>query len=112
MAELLTFILERNGARVILAGSATEALSRLEQRRPDVLISNVKLPEKDGSWLIEQIRQVEGAWRELPAIAVTSYTRRFDAEEALRAGFHCFLSKPLDPDELVQEILRLVGQKH
>ncbi|MBD2054597.1 response regulator [Oculatella sp. FACHB-28] len=109
IAELFTFILQEYGAEVILARSAVEALGELGQRQPDVLVSNVRLPNKDGRWLIEQIRHLKGVWSELPAIAVTSYTREVDAEGALQSGFQHFMSKPLDPDELVQEILRLVG---
>ncbi|MBD1868817.1 response regulator [Cyanobacteria bacterium FACHB-471] len=59
IAELFTFILEDYGAEVILSNSAIEALGRLGERRPDILVSNVKLPEEDGRWLIEQIRQLE-----------------------------------------------------
>ncbi|MBD2067288.1 response regulator [Leptolyngbya sp. FACHB-671] len=110
LEALLTFILEGNGARIISAGSAIEALSQLEQRQPDVLVSNVRLPKEDGRWLIEQVRQLEGGGRELPAIALSSYLGEVDAYEALRAGFHYFLSKPLDPDELVQTVLKLAGR--
>ncbi|MBD2057884.1 response regulator [Oculatella sp. FACHB-28] len=108
IAELFTFILQEYGAEVILARSAVEALGELGQRKPDILVSNVRLPEEDGRWLIEQIRHLEGVWNELPAIAVTSYTREVDAEGAMQSGFQHFMSKPLDPDELVQEILKLV----
>jgi len=108
IAELFTFILEEYGAEVVLVNSAVEALGELGQRLPDILVSNVKLPEEDGRWLIEQIRHLEGVWNKLPAIAVTSYTREVDAERALQSGFQHFMSKPLDPDELVQEILKLV----
>lgn len=111
IAELFTFILKEYGAEVILANSALEALARLGQRRPDVLVSNVRLPEEDGRWLIEQIRQLEGMWSELPAIAITSYTREVDSQGALKSGFQHFMAKPLDPDELVQEILKLVGRE-
>jgi CheY-like chemotaxis protein len=111
IAELFTFILEENEAKVVLAKSALEALRKLGQQRPDVLVSNVRLPQENGCWLIEQIRQLEGVWSELPAIAVTSYTREVDAERALKAGFQRFMSKPLDPNELVQQILNLVGRK-
>lgn len=112
IAELFTFILEEYGAEVVLVNSALEALGELGQRLPDILVSNVRLPEEDGRWLIEQVRDLEGAWNELPAIAVTSYTREVDAEGALQSGFQHFMSKPLDPDELVQEILKLVGGSH
>lgn len=112
IAELFTFILEEYGAEVILVNSAVEALSKLGQRRPDILVSNVRLPEEDGRWLIEQIRHLDEVWSELPAIAVTSYTREVDAEGALQSGFQHFMPKPLDPDELVQEILKLVGRNH
>jgi CheY-like chemotaxis protein len=109
IAYLLTFVLQRQGAEVIFAISAEEALNKLGSELPDILVSNIRLPNEDGYWLIEQIRLLEAHWQgQLPAIAVTSYTRDFSEAQALESGFDYFLSKPIDPDELTAHILTLL----
>jgi CheY-like chemotaxis protein len=111
IADLLTFVLMLQGAEVTFAVSAEEALGKLGAELPDVLVSNIKLPNEDGYWLIEQIRSLESHWKgQLPAIAVTSYTRDFSKDRALDAGFDYFLPKPVDLDDLTAHILTLVNQ--
>jgi CheY-like chemotaxis protein len=89
---LLVFILETAGAEVVALGYAEIALRRLESRCPDILLCNVRLPLEDGYWLIRQIRtHACVALRELPAIALTSYTRDVSEVEAFNAGFDLFL---------------------
>ena len=108
VASLFLFILQAGGASVQLAVSAQEGLEKLNFSCPDLLISNVKLPDQDGCWLLQQVRAQGFSQHQLPAIAVTSYTREVHRQEALAAGFQTFLSKPLDPDDLVQAVLQLV----
>jgi CheY-like chemotaxis protein len=109
IAYLLVFILGEAGAKVVLATYATEALRLLETHDPDILLCNLRLPDRHGSWLIKQIRAREVAQgKHLPAIAVTSYTREVSKADVLKAGFHRFLDKPIDADYLVAEVLRLV----
>ncbi|MHC5723654.1 MAG: response regulator, partial [Nostoc sp.] len=77
---------------------------------PDILVSNVKLPDHDGNWLIEQIRvHSTPSIRELPAIAITSYTREVSSHKALNAGFNRFLVKLESPEEIVDEIVHLLS---
>jgi CheY-like chemotaxis protein len=106
--DLFTYILQMYGAEVIVAHSAYEALSQLGLQQPAVVVSNVRLPDQDGCWLVRQLQELEDTLGKIPAIAVTSYTRQFNRQAVLDAGFHHFLSKPVDPNELVREILKLV----
>ncbi|MFN6483592.1 MULTISPECIES: response regulator [unclassified Nostoc] len=110
IADLLIFILEAAGAEVIALTDAEEALTLVESLHPDILVSNVKLPEHDGNWLIEQIRVHSRPFlRELPAIAITSYTRDVSSHKALNAGFNRFLVKLESPEEIVAEIVQLLS---
>jgi CheY-like chemotaxis protein len=111
IAELLIVMLEGVGAHIMWAALAEEALDALEHFQPDILICNVKLPDRNGDWLIQQIRAKElGLPHHLPAIAVTSYSRDFTAKPLLLAGFDCFLSKLQDPHELISTVARLLQQ--
>ncbi|MBD2021367.1 response regulator, partial [Leptolyngbya sp. FACHB-36] len=107
MRELLLTILEQNGIEVRAAASATEALDALEQFQPDVLISDVGMPEMDGYALIRQIRLLPDL-ATLPAIALTAYAGEIDQQQALQAGFQHHLAKPVEPDQLIQVIAALV----
>jgi CheY-like chemotaxis protein len=103
--ELLAFLLEQAGAKVITAASANEALATLTQTQPQVLISDIGMPEMDGYMLIQLIRALppeQGG--EIPAIALTAYAGELNQQQALQAGFQRHLSKPVDPTILMQMI--------
>jgi signal transduction histidine kinase/DNA-binding response OmpR family regulator len=103
--ELIAAMLRRAGAEVTTAASAMEALGRLPIIRPDILVSDIAMPDQDGYGLIRQIRQlpIEDG-RELPAIAVSAYARAEDCARALAAGFQSHLAKPVDPAELLARV--------
>lgn len=101
--NVLAILLQRLGALVEAVGSAKEAYDRVSNRRPDVLISDIGMPDEDGYSLIRNIRQMAGA-RNLPAIALTAYARKQDAEEALGAGYDYHLPKPVAPADLIRAI--------
>jgi signal transduction histidine kinase len=107
--ELLATILRAAGADVTAVGSAPEALTTFTDARPDVLVADIAMPGEDGRSLIRRVRALPpergGA---VPALALTAYARGEDLEQSLAAGFHSHLTKPLDPDELIREIARLV----
>ncbi len=112
VATFLLFLLEEAGAEVTVLTEAIPALAILEELRPDVLLSNVKLPDQDGDWLIRQIRTHESeAVRLLPAVAVTSYLREVAAASLLSAGFDFFLPKLTDPDNLIATVLCAVQKE-
>jgi CheY-like chemotaxis protein len=99
--ELLTITLIRFGAEVRAADSAQQALEIFGQWRPDVLISDIEMPDIDGHTLIGKLRNLEpDEDGTLPAIALTAHARAEDRDRALRAGFHIHISKPVAPTEL------------
>ena len=107
--QVLVMILELAGAKVTGAGSVREALALLETLRPDVLVSDIGMPDEDGYSLIREVRarEIKGA-RGIPAIALTGYVRPEDRARLLAAGFQTHLRKPVDPDDLVATVAALV----
>lgn len=105
VANLFIFILEELGADVVRAFSATEALDVLERCQPNLLLCDLRLPDLDGLHLIRWIRERGIDSNELPAIAISSFSREFNHEAVLRAGFQWYLSKPVDLEELTSQIL-------
>ncbi|MEP0913264.1 response regulator [Leptolyngbya sp. GB1-A1] len=109
VANLLLFILSDAGAEIIWVTQSADAIACLRQFHPDVLLCNVRLPDRDGNWLIREIRRAEsGTTQHLPAIAITSYTREVAADRMLQAGFERFLTKDFDAAQLISTILELV----
>jgi PAS domain S-box-containing protein len=109
MRELADFILTQSGAQVITAASAVQALEILNQSVPDLLLCDIGMPEMDGYSLIRQIRKwspQQGG--NIPAIALTAYAGEINQQQALAAGFQMHISKPVDPEELVQAIVQLL----
>jgi CheY-like chemotaxis protein len=110
MVVLLTYLLETEGAAVTVTTTALEALRVLHKQCPQILLCDLRLPDLDGRQLLEQVRQAPAtASRQLPAIAVTSYSREYGEAAALKAGFDYFLAKPIEPEPLVEAILKLVA---
>jgi PAS domain S-box-containing protein len=101
--ELVQRVLRDVGARVTAAGTAAEALSAFRSERPDVIVSDIGLPEVDGYQLITELRALEerDTATRTPAIALTAYARSEDRTRALRSGYQAHLAKPIDPAELV-----------
>jgi CheY-like chemotaxis protein len=107
--ELVAEILRRSGADVRVAGSAREAFELFERARPDVLLSDIAMPDEDGYSLIQRIRRLGGIVGELPAVALTAYAREEDRARALAAGFQLHLTKPVAPHALVSAIAQLAA---
>jgi CheY-like chemotaxis protein len=108
--EVLAMVLERVGAVVGTAGSVPEALEALAKEHPDVLVSDLGMPDQDGLHLIRQLRAEGHGAKELPAVALTAFVQRDDVEQALAAGFQVHLPKPVDPYDLTSVIARLARQ--
>ena len=106
--DMLKYILDNRGAEVMTAGSAQEALEALDRSKPDVLVSDVAMPDQDGFELIGRLRS-RGPERggNIPAAALTAYTREEDRQRALSAGFQSYVRKPVDPEELVAVVAGL-----
>lgn len=111
--ELLTAILEQCGAVVYQAANITEAIQQLEKNNPDILVSDIGMPDKDGFELIKQVREKENLekGKRIPAVALTAYARVEDRMRTLSAGFQMHVSKPVEPAELVAVIANLTEWK-
>ena len=112
--ELLRRQLADCDAEVFACTTAEEALQLLPAARPHVLVSDIGMPDRDGFWLIEQLRQREastGGSDRTPAIALTAFARPEDRMRALDAGYEKHLAKPAEPAELVMSIAALAGPK-
>ncbi|HEY0407256.1 MAG TPA: response regulator, partial [Pyrinomonadaceae bacterium] len=107
--ELLTVVLESQGALVSAVSSVVEALAAITKLKPDVLVSDIGMPTDDGYALIRRVRALapEDGGR-VPAVALTAYAGDNAREMTLAAGFQVHLAKPIDPTELLASITRLV----
>ena len=113
--RMLVKVLEEVGARVTTAGSASEALSTLATAKanddaPDILVSDVGMPEQDGYELIREVRRRGHKADVLPAVALTAFAHNDDAREAESAGFQIHIPKPVDLRALTVVITRLTGR--
>lgn len=102
--ELVAFILRAHGARVSVAASANEALKFLETEIPNILISDIGMPDMDGYSLMRRLRELPGSAGATPAIALTAYTRELDRHQAEAAGFQRHLAKPVTPAVLLRAV--------
>ncbi|WP_416666874.1 response regulator [Egbenema bharatensis] len=106
--ELLVSILNYAGATVFAASSAIEALNLFRQTNPDVLISDIEMPQMDGCELVRAIQALTAAQETLPVtIALTAYAEEIHQQQALAAGFQLYITKPVQPHELVRTIAML-----
>ncbi|MGF1939579.1 MAG: PAS domain-containing protein [Nostoc sp. ChiQUE02] len=106
--EFIVFVLELAGAIVTSVPSAIAALEVLAQSKLDVLVSDIGMPEMDGYMLMRQIRAMEQG-KPIPAVALTAYAGETDRHQALLAGFQKHVSKPIEPEMLVQTIISLIA---
>ena len=107
--HLIRRVLKDCEAEVALASSAAEGLALVETFKPDVILSDIGMPEEDGYDFIRQVRTKRTA-RQLPAAALTAFARIDDRKRALRAGFQTHVAKPVDPEELTAVIASLAGR--
>ncbi len=106
--EMLQIALQQYQAVVRAAGSAQEAIAEVERDTPDVLVSDIEMPEINGYELVRHLRHSEiPEVRRLPAVALTAYARTEDRVKALLAGFQTHVPKPVEPAELVTVIATL-----
>ena len=109
--DLVVFLLENCGASVTAVSNAADALAVLTESVPDLLLSDIGMPDTDGYLLLQQVRALPKEQGGLvPAIALTAYAGEIDYQQALAAGFQRHLSKPLDPQKLVQAILGVLDR--
>jgi signal transduction histidine kinase len=106
--ELLCTLLEGEGVLVSSAASAEEAMQRFAEMRPDILLSDIGLPGEDGCSLMRRVRALgPGRGGDLPAVAITAYSSSEDVRRVLGAGFDRHLSKPTDPEDMLNILIAM-----
>jgi CheY-like chemotaxis protein len=107
--EMLRFILKQEGGEVIAVSSVPEAVESYKSSLPDVVVTDIGMPENNGYALITLIREHDvEVGRTTPVIALTAFTSPADEKTALAAGFQKYMSKPFDPGELIESIRTLL----
>jgi CheY-like chemotaxis protein len=110
--DLVSAILTRCGGEVTCCESAREAMEAIRDWKPDLLVSDIGMPNEDGYSLIRRMRKLRSKRsREIPAVALTAYVTNEDRERALEAGFQMHVSKPIEPAALVMSIANATGRK-
>jgi signal transduction histidine kinase/DNA-binding cell septation regulator SpoVG/ActR/RegA family two-component response regulator len=106
--DWLSIIFKHCGAEIKTAASAMEAFKEFERQPPQVLICDIGMPLEDGYSLIRRIRRLDKAdGGEVPALALTVYSREEDRIMAINAGFQAHLTKPTEPHELAKAVAEL-----
>jgi two-component system CheB/CheR fusion protein len=110
--KAVMMLLNQAGATVIPASTAREALALLAQRRPDLILSDIGLPDEDGFVFIRRVRTMEAATGVslTPAVALTAYAQDQDRRKATASGFQHHLAKPVNPTQLIQTLHHLHHQ--
>jgi len=101
--ELISVVLSSAGAVVSAAESADAALEELEHFAPDVVVSDIGMPRRDGYWLVGELHRIRA---DLPVIALTAFARREDVARAHAAGFAAHVAKPVEPATLIDAVVR------
>ena len=109
--ELITFILAEHGASVTTAATVSEAVEKFHTINPDLIISDIEMPDEDGFSLIEKLLDFnERERKNIPAIALTAHALPSERLEVLSAGYQKHLAKPIEPAELVAVVVKLAGR--
>lgn len=106
--DFLTYLLQMQGAIVTSVDSAFQAISTIEQSAPDILLSDIGMPDMDGYALMQTIRASKHG-HTFPAIALTAYAGELDRQQALKVGFVRHITKPIDPEALIAIVRELVS---
>ncbi len=106
-------VLEAEGFQVNLVSSARKAITFLEDRYVDLMIMDVKMPEKDGLYILDVIREKWplDRWPELPVLVMSGYPTPDTINDLIKRGVREFISKPFTPDELIESVHKALLKK-
>lgn len=107
--ELVCNVLEAHGYEVWEARGAAQALERLTTGKPDLILMDIQLPGVDGLALTRRLKQDPGA-RDIPVVAVTAHAMKGDRERIMEAGCCGYIQKPIDINELTNQVGRLLRE--
>jgi CheY-like chemotaxis protein len=106
--QAVAAMLEQRGARVTVAGSASEALETLQRLRPDIIVSDIEMPGEDGYGLMRKVRALDPRQGgSTPAVALTAYVGSQSRRRALAVGYQTHVAKPVEPTALVAAVAGL-----
>jgi CheY-like chemotaxis protein len=105
---LITRLLEKSGYRTLLAATGMEGITTAVRQRPDFIILDIQLPDMNGLDVLRAIRSSESGHR-VPVIAMTSFAMSGDRERFLAAGCDEYIEKPIDPQRVISQIRRVIG---
>jgi CheY-like chemotaxis protein len=108
--SLVALMLEQVGANVRTAQSVEEALTVMSDFQPDVLVSDIGIPDEDGYSLARQIHSLSSGKSRIPMVALTAYAQASDRDRALEAGFDYHIPKPVEPAELISILAKLTNK--
>jgi len=105
--EVAKTLLELCGAEVMTANNGQDGFEKAKEQRPHFIVSDLSMPELSGWQMIEKLK-LELSTTEIPVIALTAHAMDGDRNRAIAAGFHNFLTKPLEPETFVTDLLGLL----
>jgi CheY-like chemotaxis protein len=106
--QVLSTIFSKLQAEVIPCNSARDALTRLQDQVPDLVICDIAMPNEDGYWFIKELRSADGPFNKIPVIALTAYASIMDRQRVLSSGFKAFVAKPVEPAELLDTVMQIL----
>jgi CheY-like chemotaxis protein len=111
-AEMVATVLRQHRAEVITTSTGEAALNILADYDPDVLVCDIGLPGIDGYALMQRVREMERARgrRFVPSVALTAFASEEERQRAVSVGYHIHVSKPVEPDRLVEAIAQVVAR--
>ncbi|MGH9966273.1 MAG: CHASE domain-containing protein [Pyrinomonadaceae bacterium] len=106
--DLLSAALRQQKAKVTAVASAAEALAAINASKPDIVVSDIAMPDENGYQLLEKIRAMNFDAAQIPALAITAYAKEEDREAALSSGYQGFLAKPIELSDLVTAVAEVL----
>ncbi|BAY89568.1 MULTISPECIES: PAS domain S-box protein [unclassified Tolypothrix] len=107
--EFVAFLLEQEMATVVMAASGNEALTALTQFQPNIILSDIGMPNMDGYMLMQKVRALPPEQGGLiKAIALTAYAGEYNQKQALKVGFQKHIAKPVEPEILIKAICEMI----
>jgi two-component system cell cycle response regulator DivK len=106
--ELIREVLEDSDLKVLEAENGEEALKKIADEKPDIVLLDIQLPVYDGYEVLHRVRS-DLKLDKLPVLALTAYAMREDCEKALASGFDAFITKPIDAAALRIQVKRMLG---
>ncbi len=110
MLTALAFRIRRQGFEVITAEDGREAMKKIEEHKPDIIVTDIMMPHLSGIQLLETMREEMNS--EVPIIIISALEREETILETFRKGANDFIAKPFKPNELILRIKKIIQEKN